>query len=134
VPAWLAGLEPTITLLPQVQGAIPLGQFDASIGPSTPTSVIRLCALAPLPLNLGIAAALGAVLPAASPATVALFPLVAYWATLSGGDVAVAATPQAAREARQFRAPRRWWQTPVVIALTPVIVVIVAVLLFELHL
>lgn len=134
VPAWLAGIEPTITLLPQVQGAIPLGQFDAAIDPSTPTSVIRLCALAPLPLNLGVAAVLGAVLPAASPATVVSFPIVAYWATLSGGDVAVAANPQAAREAGRFRAPRRWWQTPVATALIPVIVVIVAVLLFELSL
>jgi hypothetical protein len=132
VPAWLAGLEPTITLLPEARGAIPLGQFDAAIGPSTPTSVIRLCALAPLPLNLGVAAALGTALPATSPVTIVSFPIVAYWAALSAGDVAVAANPQAAREAGRFRTPRRWWQTLVAIALTPVIVVIVAVLLFEL--
>lgn len=130
VPARLAGLEPTITLLPQARGAIPLGQFDAAIGPSTPTTVIRLCALAPLPLNLGVAAALGAAFPAGSPVTVVSFPIVAYWATLSDGDVAVAANPQAAREAGGFRAPRRRWQTAVAFALIPVIVAIVAAFLF----
>lgn len=132
LPAWLAGLDPTIRLLPQAQGTVPLGQFDAAISSSTPTGVIRLCALAPLPLNLGVAVVLGAVLPASSAATVVLFPLVAYWATLSAGDVGVAANPRAAREAGRICAPQQWWQSPTALALTSVTTVTVAVLLFDL--
>ncbi|MDB9278775.1 hypothetical protein PN416_01080 [Halorubrum ezzemoulense] len=125
--ARLAGMTPEITLLPEHASGIPLGQFDATIPPSTSTNVIRVCALAPLPINLAVAVGVGTALPADSPLAVALFPLIAYWATLSGGDVAVAANPVAARNAGRFRAPGRWWQTVASLLLVPPVAVAVAV-------
>ena len=92
--------------------------------------MIRICALAPLPLYLGVATVLGSVLSAESPLTVVLFPVVTFWATLSGGDLAVATNPAAVREAGRFQAPVRWWQTPASLVLILVVTVVVAALLF----
>jgi len=130
IPAAVAGLSPEITILPTWDGATPLGQFDATVPASTPRAVIRLCALAPLPLYLSVAIVLGTILPAESPVTMVLFPLVAFWATLSVGDIAVAANPAAVREAGRFQAPTKEWQILVFLLLIPVVTGIVAVVLF----
>ncbi len=130
IPAAMAGLSPKITILPAWDGATPLGQFDASVTGSTPPAVIRTRALAPLPLFLAIAAVLGTILSAESPLRMVLFPVVTYWATLSGGDIAVATNPAAVREAGRFQAPIQWWQQRASLVLIPVVTVVVAALFF----
>jgi hypothetical protein len=130
IPAAIAGLSPKITILPAWDGATPLGQFDASVTASTSPTVIRICALAPLPLYLGVATVLGTILPAESPLAVVLFPAVTFWATLSSGDIAVATNPAAVREAGRFQAPIQRWQTPMSLVLIPVVTVVVAALFF----
>lgn len=76
MPAWLTGFDPKPTLLSKREGSTPLGRFDAAVGPSAPMSVIRLCALAVLPLYLGVAAALWTVLSGGSQLAVVPWPTV----------------------------------------------------------
>jgi hypothetical protein len=59
-----------------------------------------------------------------------LFPVVTYWATLSGGDIAVATNPAAVREAGRFQAPIQLWQRRASLVLIPVVTVVVAALFF----
>ena len=55
--ARVAGLDPTIELLPRWEGqSVPLGRFDAVIDATTPTWVIRAVAVPPAPKSLGVAA------------------------------------------------------------------------------
>jgi hypothetical protein len=111
LPATLAGLPASISLLPDWDGPeTPLGLFDADLDRTTPLWLIRLIAVAPLPLALSVAALLRLVsLPA--PLALAAFFLCAAAGTLSSGDVAVAANPAAARDAGQFRVPVAGWET-----------------------
>ncbi|MFB6297460.1 MAG: hypothetical protein ABEH56_02950 [Salinirussus sp.] len=130
LPAHLAGLDVAVTLLPEWDGPeVPLGQFNAHLDRETSLWLVRLIALAPLPTYLGVAAGLGAVLPDRSPATVLLLPALTYWATLSGGDFAVAAHPRSAREAGEFVAPRASWGDRLALALVPPNTLLVAVFL-----
>jgi len=128
LPARLAGLEAEVSVLPDRGQGVPLGRFDAAVDRSTPPALVRLCALAPLPTHLAVAAVLGAVVPAGS-ALVALFPLVTFWATLSAGDLAVAANPTAATEAGRFQVPTKRWHTPVSLLFVPPTALAVALLL-----
>ncbi|MFB6126536.1 MAG: hypothetical protein ABEJ79_04465 [Halolamina sp.] len=106
VPAWLGGLDPQIAVFPEWEGeAVPLGQFDAVVSESTPSWLIRLVAVAPLPTFLGIAAGLGPAMPANRPETLAFIALLSWWASLSEGDLSVALAPAAVRAAGEFRAP-----------------------------
>jgi hypothetical protein len=131
--ARLAGMRPEVTLLPERARGTPLGRFDAAIPPSTPRFAIAACALAPLPTGLAAAVAVGAALPPGSPLAVASFPLIAYWATLSDGDLAVAANPEAARAAGRFRAPgRRWHAAASLLLVPPVALAVAAALLTDL--
>ena len=103
--ALAVGLTPEVRLLPPHDGTTtPLGQFDADLPASTPAWRVRLVAVAPLVVYV-----IGAVLlrltvaPAAPGAVLAVVPL-AYWGSLSAGDVAVAAAPDEALEAGRFAA------------------------------
>jgi hypothetical protein len=128
LPAVLAGLSWRVRLLPEWEGsATPLGQFDATLSATTPRWLIRLVAVAPLPLYLGVAVLLGAVeLP--TPVAVLAVLFCAAGATLSAGDLAIAANPTAAREAGQFRVTAAGWESPVADLLTVVTTVVVALL------
>lgn len=128
--ARLAGLTPTVEILPQWDGpATPLGRFDATIGDATPTWVIRAVAVAPLPTHLGVTAGLRLTVAPEGPVVVPLLLYLAYSASLSGGDIAVCARPTAARDAGAFVVPASRWQAlPVLTA--PVTTVAVAALLF----
>jgi hypothetical protein len=111
LPARLAGLAVEVSVLPDWAGAeVPLGQFNADLGPGTPLWLIRLIAVAPLPVHLAVAVLVGWLLPATSPLAIPLFLLVSFWASLSGGDLAVAANPRAAREAGEFLVPGSRWE------------------------
>jgi hypothetical protein len=129
VPARLAGLDVEVTLLPEWDGPeVPLGRFNAALDQDTSLWLVRLIAVAPLPTYLGVAAGVGSVLPSDSPAVV-LLPVLTYWATLSGGDIAVAADARAARDAGEFLAPRVAWSDQVMLALVPLNTLVVTILL-----
>jgi hypothetical protein len=129
VPARLAGLDVEVTLLPEWDGPeVPLGRFDAALDQDTPLWLVRLIAIAPLPTYLSVAAGVGSVLPSDSSAVV-LFPVLTYWATLSGGDIAVAADARTARDAGEFLVPRAAWSDQVMFALIPLNTLVVTVLL-----
>ena len=103
--ALAVGLTPEVRLLPPHEGSTtPLGQFDADLPASTPTWRVRLVAVAPLIVFVGGAMLLRlTVAPAALGAVFAVVPL-AYWGSLSAGDVAVAAAPDEARKSGRFAA------------------------------
>jgi hypothetical protein len=132
LPARLAGLDPEVTLLPRWAGeGTPLGQFDAAIDNSTPAWLVRLIAVAPWLTFVGLAVLLGPVvrvtLPPVVGVVVTLF--LALWASLSGGDLAVAANPDAARAAGRFSVPTAGWESRLADLLTVGTVLLVAVLL-----
>lgn len=129
-PARLAGLQVEVTLLPEWEGPEqPIGQFDAEIRPETPLWLIRVIAVAPLLVYVGVAAALGAVLPANTSISYVLVPALAYWAALSNGDLAVAVNARSAREFGAFRAPRLSWGDQFALAIVPLTLVLVATFL-----
>ena len=129
--ARVAGLQPTIELLPRWEGpTVPLGRFDAVIDATTPTWVIRAVAVAPTPISLGVAAVVRATGTLEGVLAVPLVLALGYTGSLSGGDIAVIVNPTAAREAGRFVVPpTRWQALPVVIA--PVTTLAVAALLFS---
>lgn len=132
LPAWAAGLDAEITVLPDWSGAAtPLGQFDADLDPTTPTWLVRVIAVTPLLLYLSVAAALGTVVSASSPLALLLFPVLTFWAALSGGDIAIAADPDAARAAGAFLVTGSRWQTQLADVLTVATAVVVALLLLR---
>jgi hypothetical protein len=104
-PAVLTGLPTNITLLPDWEGnQQPLGRFNADLDSSTPLWLIRVTALAPIPLFVGLAVLLRlTVLPTGSVA-ISVFLLCSYWAAPSGGDLAIARRPMQARTAGEFLA------------------------------
>jgi hypothetical protein len=106
-----AGLAPTVTLVPAFDGPVtPLARFDAPLDDTTPPWVVRLVAVAPLPLFVGLAVVLRLAMAPSPPfALVALF-FCASWASLSAGDVAVAAAPDAARRAGGFTVELAGWE------------------------
>ena len=131
LPAALARLPFSITLLPEWEGPErPLGRFDAEVDAATPSWLIRLVAVAPLLLYVSLAGVLRVAVALPRPAAVAVFLLCSYWATLSAGDLAVAASPDEVRESGGFLATVAGWETAVADALTVVTVVLVAVVTF----
>lgn len=129
LPARLAGLRVDITVLPEWDGPdVPIGRFDARLEPETPLWLIRLIALAPFPAFVGVAAVLGR-LPLADPVSLALLPGLAVSATPSGGDIAVAANPRAARDAGGFTVPRSAWADRLTVGAVPFTTLLIAVLL-----
>jgi hypothetical protein len=132
LPARLAGLDPTVTLLPTwTGGGTPLGQFDAAIDDATPAWLVRLVAVAPWLTFVGVAVLVGPVFRVALPPVVGVVVtlLLALWASLSAGDLAVAGNPDAARTAGQFTVPAAGWESRVADVLTVGTVLLVAVLL-----
>ncbi len=129
--ARVAGLDPTIELLPRWEGpTVPLGRFDAVIDATTPTWVIRAVAVAPTPISLGVAAVVRATGTLEGILAVPLVLALGYTGSLSGGDIAVIVNPTAAREAGRFVVPpTRWQALSVVIA--PATTLAVAALLFS---
>jgi hypothetical protein len=129
--ARVAGLDPTIELLPRWEGpTVPLGRFDAVIDATTPTWVIRAVAVAPTPISLGVAAVVRATGTLEGVLAVPLVLALGYTGSLSGGDIAVIVNPTAAREAGRFVVPpTRWQALSVVIA--PATTLAVAALLFS---
>jgi hypothetical protein len=131
LPAWLAGLDVEVTVLPAWDGGgTPLAQFNAPLESGTPLWLIRLIALAPLPLYLGVAAAVGTVLP---PDSLVGFPVLAalsFWAVLSQGDLAVATSPKRVRETGQFLAPASPQTATAMLLLSPATVLAISLLLF----
>lgn len=131
LPAWLAGLDVEVTVLPAWDGdGTPLARFNAPLEAGTPLWLIRLIALGPLPLYLGVAAAAGPVLP---PDSLVGFPVLAglsFWAGLSQGDLAVAASPERVRETGEFLAPASPQTATAMLLLSPATVLAVSLLLF----
>ncbi|MFB6191767.1 MAG: hypothetical protein ABEI11_00420 [Haloarculaceae archaeon] len=82
----------------------PLARFDAAVPLDTPPWAIRLCAVAPLPAFLAVAVVLDAVLGLAgvSSGTLVATAAVAYWASLSDGDMAVFLSPEEVIDAGAF--------------------------------
>jgi hypothetical protein len=132
LPARLAGLDPEVTLLPDtpVDGTA-LGQFDADVDATTPAWVVRLVAVAPWLTFVGLAVLLGPVARVAFPPAVgvALTLALSLWASLSAGDLAVAADPDAARAGGRFTVPTAGWTGRAADLLTVGTVALVAVLL-----
>jgi len=132
LPARLAGLEARVTVLPDWEGqAIPLARFNAPLEQTTPLWLVRLVAVGPLPLALGVAALAGPAVPPDSPVTVPLLAALSFWGTLSQGDLAVAAAPGAARESGEFLAPPSQQTATTMLLLTPATVIVVGLLLFQ---
>jgi hypothetical protein len=131
LPAWLAGLDVEVTVLPAWDGdGTPLARFNAPLEPETPLWLVRLIALAPLPLYLAVAAATGVALP---PDSLVGFPALAalsFWAGLSQGDLAVAASPKRVRETGEFLAPASPQTATAMLLLSPATVLAVSLLLF----
>ncbi len=111
LPALLAGLPYTVELLPEWDGpAQPLGRFDAVVDDGTSPTLIRTIAVAPLPIFVGLAVALRTLVAPPPGLALPLVALCAFWGTLSDGDLAVAADPDAAREAGEFVATVAGWE------------------------
>jgi hypothetical protein len=74
----------------------PLARFDATVPATTPRWAIRLVAVAPLVVFAGLAVLLDVWLGLAgvSPTTLAATVAVAFWASLSDGDLAVVLDPE----------------------------------------
>ena len=127
--ARVAGLTPTIEILPQWDGpSVPLGRFDAPVDATTPTWVIRAVAVAPVPLSLAIAVLVRATGALEGVLAVPLVVVLGYTGSLSGGDIAVVVNPTAAQEAGRFLVPPTRWQALSVI-IAPVTTLVVAALL-----
>jgi hypothetical protein len=127
--ATAVGLSCSITLLPASDGrATPLGRFDADVDRTTPRWVIRAVAVAPLALFVGLAGVLGAVRLPTPVAFVALF-FCAVWGSLSAGDLAVAAAPEAVGRAGTFTVDLAGWEPRAADLLTLVTTLVVGLLL-----
>ena len=132
VPARLAGLDARITVLPDWEGqAVPLARFNAPLEQTTPLWVVRLVAVGPLLTYLAVAGVVGVVTPPDPAVTVPLLVALSFWAGLSQGDLAVAATPEVAREAGEFLAPPTQATVTATLLLTPATVVGVGLLLLR---
>jgi len=106
LPAALAGLDYEVALFPEWEGAAaPLGRFRGAADEATPTALIRLIALAPLPTFLAVAAGIRAAFAPPLPAALVAVVACSWWGTLSAGDLAVAARPAAARRGEPFVVP-----------------------------
>jgi hypothetical protein len=131
LPAVLARLPYSITLLPEWEGTTtPLGQFDAEVGPDTSPWLIRAVAVAPFPLFVALAALVRVTTTLPRPAAIAVVLLCSWWASLSGGDLAVAANPEEVKEAGAFLVTVAGWETAASDVLTVLTVVLVAVVTF----
>jgi hypothetical protein len=128
--AWGCRLESEVTVLPAWEGdTVPLARFNATLDAETPTSVIRMVAVAPLVLNLIAAGLLGAVLPSDSVLVVPLLVVLSFWGSLSSGDLAVASHPTLARDSGEFLVPKPAGVDNAALMLTPLTVVGIGVLL-----
>jgi hypothetical protein len=111
LPAALAGLPFTIELAPEYDGPVtPLGRFDADVDHTTPGWLIRVVAVAPLPIYVGLAVVLRLTAPLPPALTLPAWFLCSAWASLSDGDLAVAANPDAVREAGGFTVSIAGWE------------------------
>lgn len=104
-----------------------LGRHDAALTAVTPLWLVRAVALAPLPTFLVLAALAGLAAPTGLVAG-AVVVWCAAGASLSAGDLAVAADPAAARETGRFSVPDPGWTHRVADVLTLVTTAVVAVL------
>lgn len=130
LPAVVAGLPVTVTLLPEWDGSQrPLGRFNAALDPATPLWVVRLVAVAPGPLYVGLAALVRVTVMPTGSAAVAAVLCCAVWAAPSGGDIAVARNPAQARAAGEFLVTMAGSEARVADAATLVVTVLVGVVL-----
>ncbi|MEZ3117574.1 hypothetical protein RYH80_16785 [Halobaculum sp. MBLA0147] len=103
LPAAAAGLTYRLTLLPEWEGsADPLWRFDADLDEESPLWLVRLVAVAPTPVFLGVALALRLSGTVSGTTALVAAMLCALWGTLSAGDLAVALAPSEARDAGEF--------------------------------
>lgn len=131
LPAWLAGLDVEVTVLPAWHGTgTPLARFNAPLETGTPLWLIRLIALAPLPLYLAVAAVVGTLLPGDSLVGFPVLAALSFWAVLSQGDLAVAASPELVRESGEFLAPASPQTAAAMLLLSPATVLAISLLLF----
>lgn len=130
LPAVAAGLPVTVTLLPEWDGSQrPLGRFNAALDPSTPLWLVRLVAVAPGPLYVGLAAVLRVTVMPTGSAAVAAILCCGFWAAPSGGDIAVARNPAEARAAGEFLVTMAGSETRVADAATLAVTVLIGVVL-----
>jgi hypothetical protein len=119
LPAVLAGLPVSVTLLPDVEvSGTPLGRFDAAIDARTPRWIVSLVALAPLPTFLAVAVLLRLARPFPTPVAVVAVAGCAAWGSLSAGDLAVASKPGVARRGGGFTVEADGWESAAADALT----------------
>ena len=131
LPAWLAGLDVEVTVLPTWHGTgTPLARFNAPLETGTPLWLIRLIALGPLPLYLAVAAVVGTLLPGNSLVGFPVLAALSFWAVLSQGDLAVAASPGMVRESGEFLAPASRQTATAMLLLSPATVLTISLLLF----
>ncbi|MFB6303959.1 MAG: hypothetical protein ABEH47_02235 [Haloferacaceae archaeon] len=106
-----------------------LARYDPVVPEGTPLLAVRAAAVAPLPAFLGVAGVGAVALPRTPAVRVPAIAALAFWGSLSAGDLAVAADPAAAREAGEFTVPAAAWTEPAADVLTVLTVLAVAVVL-----
>lgn len=130
LPALLAGLPTTVTLLPDWEGSQqPLGRFNADLDSSTPLWLIRVTALAPIPLFVGFAALLRLTILPTGLLAVSVFLLCSFWAAPSGGDLAIARRPRQAQSAGELLATATVREVVIADVATLVVSVVIALVI-----
>lgn len=103
LPAVVVRLPYTITLFPDWEGDVtPIGRFNADVDEETPAWLIRAVAVAPLPVFLAVAGLFRVAVAPPMPVAIVALVLCSFWATLSGGDIAVARKPAEAKRAGEL--------------------------------
>jgi len=106
LPATVAGLPHSVTLLPDWDGRqTPLGRFEADVDAGTSPWLVRLIAVAPFALYVGVAGLVRVTVAPTGLFALGTVVLCSYWAAPSPGDVAVAIDAATACKTGELVAP-----------------------------